>query len=365
MEQKLKRKLQVFISSTYSDLLEERQAAVSSILKAGHIPAGMELFTSGDRSQMTTIKEWIDESDVYMLILGGRYGSIEKTSGISYTELEYDYAQEQEKPSFSVVITEAALEEKIRNNGSRFGEKENPKELTLFREKALSNISSFFDDHKDIKLCVHESLADFSANRELKGWVSADEVIDTRPLFDEIKKLSEENKTLRETVTNLERRAPVPVKHDEHVQKFVELQKILSGIEIKIPAILAKGKEKTVDLLTIFFGNKDILINGVTNSIQASDAESFFYHNVFPKLQVHGLAINEKVPGVRYRRSCVSPAGSAFLAQLERTFLLADKKEKSSEVEKTNATEGKGPVEAAPVKKIAVKKTRSKPSGEI
>ncbi|MCV5233546.1 DUF4062 domain-containing protein, partial [Escherichia coli] len=72
----MKKKLQVFVSSTYEDLKHDRQAAVSAILKAGHIPAGMELFTSGDQSQMDTIRRWIDESDVYMLILGGRYGSV-------------------------------------------------------------------------------------------------------------------------------------------------------------------------------------------------------------------------------------------------------------------------------------------------
>lgn len=64
------KKYQVFISSTYIDLKLERQAAVSAILKSGHIPAGMELFTAGDKNQWETIKSWIDESDIYMLILG-------------------------------------------------------------------------------------------------------------------------------------------------------------------------------------------------------------------------------------------------------------------------------------------------------
>ncbi len=71
------KKLQVFVSSTYTDLIEERQAAVEAILDAGHIPAGMELFKAG-KSQMETIYKWIDESDVYILILGGRYGTVEK-----------------------------------------------------------------------------------------------------------------------------------------------------------------------------------------------------------------------------------------------------------------------------------------------
>ena len=56
----------------------------------------------------------------------------------------------------------------------------------------------------------------------------------------------------------------------------------------------------------MFYKNRDKLINGVTNAANASEAETFFYHNVCPKLQVHGLADNEKVAGVRYRRSFVS-----------------------------------------------------------
>jgi len=51
-----KKKLQVFVSSTYLDLKNERQAAVEAILKAGHIPAGMELFAAGNESQFETIR---------------------------------------------------------------------------------------------------------------------------------------------------------------------------------------------------------------------------------------------------------------------------------------------------------------------
>jgi len=47
---------------------------IAPILKAGHIPAGMELFTVGDQTQLQVIRRWIEESDVFLLILGGRYG---------------------------------------------------------------------------------------------------------------------------------------------------------------------------------------------------------------------------------------------------------------------------------------------------
>ena len=93
----MKRKLQIFISSTHDDLVEERQKIMQTILKAGHIPAGMELFR-GSSEIKKIIYQWIDESDVYVIMIGGRYGSIDGVSGKSFTELEFNYACEIGKP---------------------------------------------------------------------------------------------------------------------------------------------------------------------------------------------------------------------------------------------------------------------------
>ena len=194
----MKKKVQVFVSSTYADLIEERQAAVSAILKAGHIPAGMELFTAGDESQMETIKRWIDESDVFMLILGGRYGSIELTSSLSYTELEYDYAVNSGKPYFAVVIDEAALKQKVKERGVEVIETVYTRELEAFRKKVLSRISAFFSNAQDIKLAVYETLSDIVFRYDLKGWVSGDEIPDIQSFTEQINKLREENKRLAE-----------------------------------------------------------------------------------------------------------------------------------------------------------------------
>lgn len=321
---KTKRKLQVFVSSTFKDLIHERQAAVSAILKAGHIPAGMELFTSGDRSQMQTIEQWIDESDVYMLILGGRYGSIEPTSKMSYTELEYDYAVQLGKPFFSVAITEKALEIKVKEGSLEFIERESQKELALFRQKVLGNISSFFDDSKDIKLCVHETLADFAANRELKGWVSAEEIVDTKPLFEEIRKLAEENNHLRESLREEQKRAAITLSKSNN--KFKDIQEVLRAIQITISADVAGASEdKLLDLYSIFYSVKDTLVNGVTNSSRAGKSEIFLYYQVCPKLQVHGLMVNEKVAGAQFRRYAITKEGSAFLAEADRNIVLKEK----------------------------------------
>lgn len=109
------KKYQIFISSTYLDLIEERQAAVQTIVKMGHIPAGMELFKAG-ASQWQTITKWIDESDIYVLILGGRYGSINEHEGKSYTHLEYEYALSTGMPVFALVLDDKFLQEKKIKN---------------------------------------------------------------------------------------------------------------------------------------------------------------------------------------------------------------------------------------------------------
>src|SRR5580765_8190244 len=125
----IRKRLQVFVSSTFSDLIPERQAAVEAILSAGHIPAGMELFAAGDESQMEVIKQWIDESDVYLLILGGRYGSIEPKTGKSYIQLEYEYAVEKNKPLFACVITLPAIDLRVKAYGTEVIETREQKKL--------------------------------------------------------------------------------------------------------------------------------------------------------------------------------------------------------------------------------------------
>lgn len=202
------KKFQIFVSSTYTDLKEERQAAVEAILSAGHIPAGMELFSAGDESQMTVIKRWIDESDIYLLILGGRYGSIEPKSGKSYTHLEFEYASKQKKPYFSVVISEKGLDDKVASHLKRNAiEDKHQKELDEFKAQiTASNVVRHWDDKKDIKIAIHETLREFSYSKELVGWVKADNVINSALVADEIAKLTKENFTLR---TNLEKSSKV------------------------------------------------------------------------------------------------------------------------------------------------------------
>lgn len=169
----MNKKLQVFVSSTYTDLIEERQAAVEAILDAGHIPAGMELFKAG-KSQMKTIQKWIDESDVYMLIFGGRYGSIEEESGLSYTELEYQYALSKNMPVFAIIMNNDYLYIKASScEKNIIFEKENIYKYNSFKDKVESNIVKYVSNIDQISSVIHAQLNNIinDPDYNLVGWI--------------------------------------------------------------------------------------------------------------------------------------------------------------------------------------------------
>lgn len=74
------RKYQIFISSTYTDLIDERRLIIDALLKIDFIPAGMEMFVASNTEQFKVITKVIDLCDYYLLIIGKRYGTINEES---------------------------------------------------------------------------------------------------------------------------------------------------------------------------------------------------------------------------------------------------------------------------------------------
>lgn len=312
-----RKKLQVFVSSTYTDLREERQAAVEAILKAGHLPAGMELFAAGDQSQLDTIRRWIDESDVFMLILGTRYGSIDPNTSLSYIELEYDYAIEKNIPVFAVVINEESIDSKLKQFGRSAIEQERPRELQLFREKILSRICSFFTHPADVKLAVHETLADFVARHSFSGWVRAEDVASVATLVNELSRATQRVRELESEVMELQSRLSdvyrkVGVPTEEELE---DLAALLATTNVKH---IREGEEWSFSLLEWLFLYRDSLVRGVSNHASAPDWESFLYYNICPKLAVQELAASEGAADKTWRRFALTARGRALLAYLDR-----------------------------------------------
>lgn len=146
-----KRRFSIFISSTYQDLLQERQALFNVALENCFIPIGMEQFHATPASQWDVITKMIDESDFYLLVIGGRYGCIDNSEGIGYTEKEYNYAKYKGLPILVLIKQSSAITEDMKDMGeSRY---EKIKMLDDFRERVKNdgNTVDYFDDLNSLK----------------------------------------------------------------------------------------------------------------------------------------------------------------------------------------------------------------------
>lgn len=191
------KKYQVFISSTYTDLIEERQAVIEAVLNAEHIPAGMEAFKVSGKSQEDIIRRWIEESDIYVLILGPRYGS-KNQDGISYTQWEYNLAKELNKPMFSIVLTDEYINEMVVKGRINATSLETQKsEYKAFKEEVSNTLVHMISDIASIKLGVSDSIRQIQREKdnEIEGWIKGHHLT-------ELEKLRKENKELLEKLTN-------------------------------------------------------------------------------------------------------------------------------------------------------------------
>lgn len=163
----MEKKYQVFVSSTYQDLIEERAAVTQCLLEIGCIPVGMEQFPAGNMSQMDYIKKMMDDCDYYILILAGRYGSVD-SDGISYTEREYDYAIKKGIPVMSFLSKDIGkLPSEKCENKDELREK-----LNAFRKKVSeSKLIKYYTDcgtlQKEVAVSVQKCIQLFPE----KGWI--------------------------------------------------------------------------------------------------------------------------------------------------------------------------------------------------
>ncbi|MDB5321759.1 MAG: hypothetical protein JWN40_3390 [Phycisphaerales bacterium] len=195
------KRYQVFVSSTYADLKDERQSVIQALMEMDCIPAGMELFPATDEEQWQFIKRVIDDCDYYLLIIGGRYGST-TSEGISYTEKEYEYAVERgikviallhDKPD-EIPAGKTELSPGLR------------KKLDAFRDQvSQGRLVRFWNRASDLPGIVALSLQKTIKMFPAIGWVRAN-TISNETALSELNELRKENaalnKRLGESVIN-------------------------------------------------------------------------------------------------------------------------------------------------------------------
>jgi len=236
-------KYQVFISSTFEDLVKERQAAINTILRLGQIPVGMEMFNASNKTQWEMIKRRIEESDYYIVLIAHRYGSVD-SSGISYTEKEYDYASTLSIPVLGFIFHGDKWETKFVDAGKK------KTCLGKFKKKVKGRMADFFQSSDELSAKVATALSDQFVVYPGIGWTRTDQ-LPSNATLDEFAKVTRERDELRELVSKLD---------ESH--KLSEIQRLLDDYEPLSIVDEANNINIKYNVVKFLVSNYELLLTG-------------------------------------------------------------------------------------------------------
>lgn len=199
------KRYQVFVSSTYKDLIPERVEVIQALLELDCIPSGMEYFPAADETQWDFIKKLIDESDYYIVIVAGKYGSVDD-NGISYTQKEYEYAISKNIPTIAFLHSDIDSLPTIKTEK----DKKARKKLESFENLVKRKLCKFWSSPQDLGAVVSRSISQAKKNYPRTGWIRADSMTGTSEK--EVVQLYKKIETLEQKL--------------EESSRFVELNKL-------------------------------------------------------------------------------------------------------------------------------------------
>lgn len=145
----------IFISSSYLDLIQERNESIDTVDRISDAKAiAMERFSADPNPTKHVCLENLEKCDAVILILGFKYGSIDSEENLSLTEIEYNTAKALNLPIFVFIKTND------RDNWEP-DEKDEKNELLISFKKRLDKVidrETFKEVHelgKKIPLAIH------------------------------------------------------------------------------------------------------------------------------------------------------------------------------------------------------------------
>lgn len=219
----IQKKYQVFVSSTFKDLQEERQEVIKALLELDCFPASMEFFPSTDDDQWTLIKQIIDDCDYYLVIIGGRYGSL-SVEGISYTEKEYRYALDIGKPIIAFLHEDP---DSLPKNKSELDAAAQEK-LESFKKLVQQKMCKTWKNAHDLGGVVSRSFIRLQKSHPAIGWVKAN-LLPEQDSTAEILSLKREIDRLQQKLVNEKTQAPAGSEELAQGNDVVELHYICSS----------------------------------------------------------------------------------------------------------------------------------------
>lgn len=98
----------IYISSTYKDLIKEREVAAQAVRRLGHSAIAMEDYVATDKRPLEKCLDDVRRCDVYVGIFALRYGFIPDGYDKSITHLEYEAAKNAGIPRLIFILDETA-----------------------------------------------------------------------------------------------------------------------------------------------------------------------------------------------------------------------------------------------------------------
>lgn len=239
----------------------------------------MELWPATDEEQFEFIKQIIQQCDYYIVISAGMYGSIHPETGVSYTEMEFDYAQELEIPTIRLLHRDpfnSLMGSEIESTATA------KKKLKAFQQKLRDGkLCRFWETPTELGREVILSLNDIKKRKPAQGWVRSNDVAAT----DAIIEIAE----LRREVSELKlRQANEPVPRD--VEGF--LDRLSGNVSLHEYELVTETTNKdpfSVEtdpfyVSTIRFRFRDYRASGATVQI----SKEYFAHGI-----MFGLLVSE------------------------------------------------------------------------
>lgn len=167
------KKYQVFVSSTFTDLQDARQELMLALLSMGMIPTGMELYPTEQNNQWPVIQRVINECDYYVVLVGGRYGTL-SPMGLSYTHREYIYAVTKKKPVIAFMHDHPELLDAVSREKTREGDVRFQDFRKLLQDKGIFR---YWSSPGDLGEVVRKAMPQFVRENPAPGWVRAGQAV--------------------------------------------------------------------------------------------------------------------------------------------------------------------------------------------
>ncbi|MGH3867641.1 MAG: DUF4062 domain-containing protein [Pseudonocardiaceae bacterium] len=143
------------ISSTTKDMRDHRKQAMEACRRQGFFPDMMEDLAPSPDGAVRQSLDLVDGADVYVLVLGLRYGEIPGGYEKSYTHLELDRAIERGIPILAFLTSPQHLFTEIDIDRDAAGDR-----VQGLREEVMRRGPSYFSSPEDLRSLLIDGLAD-------------------------------------------------------------------------------------------------------------------------------------------------------------------------------------------------------------